>query len=151
MIEKLMKLAENSYSPYSHYRVATIVVMKDGKEFVGVNVENSAYGSSICAERSAILAAISNGYKKGDFKEMHCLCADSNKISTSCFGCRQVIVEFFELVSVTLLFVLSVSLTVSACDFPVESVCTYGRVTDAPDHRHCSVRRFRYHHRRRQS
>ena len=96
MIEKLMKLAENSYSPYSHFRVATIVIMKDGVEFKGVNVENAAYGSSICSERSAILAAISNGYKKGDFKELHCLCADSNKISTSCFACRQVISELFD-------------------------------------------------------
>ncbi len=96
MIDKLLKLAENSYSPYSHFRVATIVVMKDGREFCGVNVENAAYGSSICSERSAILGAISNGYKKGDFKELHCLCADSDKISTSCFACRQVISELFD-------------------------------------------------------
>ena len=96
MIEKLMKLKENSYCPYSHFRVATIVVMKDGKEYGGVNVENAAYGSSICSERSAILSAISDGYKKGDFKELHCLCADSNKISMSCFACRQVISEFFD-------------------------------------------------------
>ena len=96
MIEKLLKLAENSYSPYSNYRVATIVIMKDGVEFKGVNVENSAYGSSICSERSAILSAISNEYKKGDFKELHCLCADSNKVSTSCFACRQVISELFD-------------------------------------------------------
>ena len=96
MIEKLMKLAENSYSPYSHFRVATIVIMKDGTEFKGVNVENVAYGSSICSERSAILSAISNGYKKGDFKELHCLCADSNRVSTSCFACRQVISELFD-------------------------------------------------------
>lgn len=96
MIERLMKVAENSYSPYSHFRVATILVMKDGKEFQGVNVENAAYGSGICSERSAILAAISNGYKKGDFKEMHCLCADSDKVSTSCFACRQVMSELFD-------------------------------------------------------
>ena len=96
MLEKLLKLAENSYSPYSHYRVATIVIMKDGTEFKGVNVENAAYGSSICSERSAILAAISNGYKKGDFKELHCLCADSNTVSECCFGCRQVISELFD-------------------------------------------------------
>ena len=67
-----------------------------GKEFQGVNVENAAYGSSVCSERSAILSAISNGYKKGDFKELHCMCADSNKISTSCFACRQVISELFD-------------------------------------------------------
>ena len=96
MFEKLVDLGKNSYSPYSKFRVATIIVMKDGKEIKGVNVENAAYGSSICAERSAIVAAISLGYRKGDFKELHCLCLDSNKISTSCFGCRQVISEFFD-------------------------------------------------------
>ena len=95
MKDKLLELAVNSYSPYSHFRVATILVMNDGKEIPGVNVENAAYGSSICSERSAIVAAISMGYKKGDFKELHCLCADSNKVSTSCFGCRQVMSEFF--------------------------------------------------------
>ena len=96
MIEKLKEVAKNSYSPYSNFRVATIVIMKDGMEFKGVNVENAAYGSSICSERSAILSAISNGYKKGDFKELHCLCLDSNRISTSCFACRQVISELFD-------------------------------------------------------
>ena len=96
MKDKLLKLAKNSYSPYSNFRVSTILIMKDGTEISGVNVENAAYGSTICAERSAIVSAISKGYKKGDFKEMHCMCADSNKISTSCFGCRQVIVEFFD-------------------------------------------------------
>ena len=96
MIEKLKALANNSYSPYSHFRVSAILVMKDGREIPGVNVENAAYGSSICAERSAILSAISLGYKKGDFKEMHCLCADSDRVSTSCFACRQVISELFD-------------------------------------------------------
>lgn len=96
MVDKLKKLAENSYSPYSHFRVATILIMKDGTEIPGVNVENAAYGSSICSERSAILSAISRGYKKGDFKELHCMCVDSNKISTSCFACRQVISELFD-------------------------------------------------------
>jgi cytidine deaminase len=60
MREKLIELLNNSYSPYSNFRVAAILVCKDGREFNGVNVENAAYGSSICAERSAILSAISN-------------------------------------------------------------------------------------------
>ena len=121
MIDKLMKLAENSYSPYSHFRVATIIVMKDGKEFQGVNVENAAYGSGICSERSAILAAISNGYKKGDFKELHCLCADSNRISTSCFGCRQVIAEFFDKTTPLYFY----SNTGESKKFTVEELCPY--------------------------
>ena len=121
MIDKLMKLAENSYSPYSHFRVATIVVMKDGTEFVGVNVENAAYGSGICSERSAILSAISSGYKKGDFKELHCLCADSNRVSTSCFGCRQVISEFFDKTTPLYFY----SNTGESKKYTVEELCPY--------------------------
>jgi len=95
MKEKLMKLLENSYSPYSNFRVACIAVMKDGKEFVGVNVENAAYGPSVCAERSAILSAISNGYKKYDFDKLYVMC-DSDKVGMPCFACRQVFVELIE-------------------------------------------------------
>lgn len=95
MREKLIKLLDNSYSPYSKFRVSAIVVMNDGKEFVGVNVENAAYGASICAERSAILGAISNGYKKYDFKELYVMC-DNDKIGMPCFACRQVISEMFD-------------------------------------------------------
>lgn len=95
MKEKLIKLLENSYSPYSKFRVSAIVVMNDKKEFNGVNVENAAYGSSICAERSAILSAISNGYKKNDFKELYVMC-DNEKIGMPCFACRQVISELFD-------------------------------------------------------
>ena len=96
MIEELKSLHKNSYSPYSKYQVSAIVVMKDGKKFAGVNVENAAYGSSICAERSAILSAISAGYKKHDFLELHIMVNDE-KIGTPCFACRQVISELFEI------------------------------------------------------
>ena len=96
MIEELLELGKNSYSPYSHFRVAAIVVMKDGNKFRGVNVENASYGTTICAERSAILSAVSAGYKKGDFKELHVMCLDSKTISTPCFMCRQVISELFD-------------------------------------------------------
>lgn len=95
MIEELKNLHKNSYSPYSNYQVSAIVIMKDKTKFNGVNVENAAYGSSICAERSAILSAISNGYKKNDFHELHVMVND-NKIGTPCFACRQVISELFE-------------------------------------------------------
>lgn len=95
MKEKLLKLLENSYSPYSKFRVASIVVMKDGSEFSGVNVENASYGASICAERSAILSAISAGYKRHDFDKLYVMC-DNEKIGMSCFMCRMVISEMFE-------------------------------------------------------
>lgn len=95
MKEKLKALLNNSYSPYSHFRVASIVVMKDGREFRGVNVENASYGATICAERSAIVSAISAGYKKHDFETLYVMC-DNEKIGFSCMLCRQVISEFFE-------------------------------------------------------
>lgn len=94
MYNKLKKLIKNSYSPYSKFRVGAILVTKDGNEFNGVNVENASYGASICAERSAIVSAISAGYKKGDFTELN-LIVDSDKISFPCNICRQFFVEFF--------------------------------------------------------
>ena len=96
MKDRLMEIAKNAYTPYSHFRVAALLIMKDGKEFQGVNVENASYGAGICAERSAIVSAVSAGYTKGDFKELHVLCADSERVSTCCFICRQVITEFFD-------------------------------------------------------
>lgn len=95
MKDKLKELLNSSYSPYSHFRVASMVVMKDGREFRGVNVENASYGATICAERSAIVSAISAGYKKHDFETLYVMC-DNEKIGFSCMLCRQVISEFFE-------------------------------------------------------
>lgn len=96
MKEELIKLLENSYSPYSNFKVASIVITKDGNKFSGVNVENASYGASICAERSAIVSAISSGYKKGDFDKLYVM-VSGNKLSTCCFLCRQVISELFDL------------------------------------------------------
>lgn len=120
MKEKLVKLLENSYSPYSKFRVSAIAVMNDGKEFVGVNVENAAYGSAICAERSAILSAISNGYKRYDFKELYVMC-DNDKIGMPCFACRQVISELFrEDCNVTCMNPMGESITLK-----VKEICPY--------------------------
>ena len=95
MEESLKRLLKNSYSPYSGFKVASICLMKDGKSFGGVNVENASYGATICAERVAITSAIASGYKKGDFSRLYVMC-DSERIASSCFMCRQVINEFFD-------------------------------------------------------
>lgn len=95
MKDKLIQLLQNSYSPYSRFPVASIVVMKDGKEFFGVNVENASYGACICAERSAIISAISHGYQRYDFSKLYIM-VDRPQISSCCFVCRQVISELFE-------------------------------------------------------
>ena len=95
MKDKLLKLLNNSYAPYSNFPVASIVITKDGKEFCGVNIEN-VNGTSICAERHAIGNAIANGYKKGNFKEIYVMGLNTEKNITPCFACRQVLLEFFE-------------------------------------------------------
>ena len=94
---KLKKLLERSYCAYSNFRVSAIVVMKDGTEFEGVNIENAAYGSTVCAERSAIFTAVTKGYRKGDFEAIYCMdSGSSDKISASCGACVQVMSEFFD-------------------------------------------------------
>ena len=95
MKEELIKLLDRAYAPYSKFKVAAMLEMKDGKFIPGVNVENASYGATICAERNAITTAISLGYKKGDFKNIYIM-VSGKKMSMPCFICRQVIVEFMD-------------------------------------------------------
>ena len=96
MIEKLKELLKKSYSPYSNFPVAAIAIMKDGREFEGVNVEDASTRAGTCAERAAMFSAITAGYTKGDFKEIHVM-VSSGKIGMPCFVCRQMLVELFDL------------------------------------------------------
>lgn len=120
MKEKLLKLLDNAYCPYSNFRVAAIVVMKDGTEISGVNVENASYGATICAERNAITTAIAMGYKKSDFDKLYVM-TSGNRISSCCFVCRQVIVEFFDKSSLVTLMDISGNEKV----LTVEELCPY--------------------------
>ena len=94
MREELDELLRSSYCPYSNFAVAAIVVCNDGSKFCGVNVENASFGATICAERVAITAAVTAGYRKGEFRELH-IKASSGKKVYPCFMCRQVLEEFF--------------------------------------------------------
>ena len=93
---KLKELLNNSYAVYSNYKVSCILETKDNNYFYGVNVENASYGATICAERNAIANAITNGYKKQDFKRIYIM-NSSDKISSCCMLCRQVFLEFFDM------------------------------------------------------
>ena len=95
MIEKLIELHKNSYVPISNFPVSASVVMKDGNVFYGVNVEDASTRAGTCAERNAIFAAVTAGYKKGDFKEVNVMLS-SGEIGTPCFVCRQLISELFD-------------------------------------------------------
>lgn len=96
MFEKLEKLLNNSYSPYSNFKVAAIIKTKNGKEYKGVNIESAAFSNTICAERNAIFNAITEGVIWGDIREIHLLSKsnnNSNEFTTPCGSCRQVINE----------------------------------------------------------
>ncbi|MDZ7293333.1 cytidine deaminase [Mycoplasmopsis pulmonis] len=92
---ELKTLLEKSYSPYSKFKVASIVLDKGGKKFKGVNVENAAYPSGICAERSALFGAISHGFKPGSIDKIY-IFSSSNEPIAPCLGCRQVMTELMD-------------------------------------------------------
>lgn len=84
--------ASRSYSPYSKFRVGAALLCEDGSIVTGANVENRSYGLAICAERSAIVAAISQG--KRNFKALVVSCPDASYPVSPCGACRQFISEF---------------------------------------------------------
>jgi len=93
MRERLEKLLENSYAPYSNLHFACIVESKDGYFYEGVNVENSSFGGTVCAERNAINHAISHGERK--FKSLY-LMTSNDEICFPCKICQQTFSEFFD-------------------------------------------------------
>lgn len=92
LLEEAKKTAQNSYSPYSKFKVGASLLTIDGKIFTGTNVENRSYGATICAERAAISKAVSEGYN--NFKAICIVGLNTNKILSPCGICRQVITEF---------------------------------------------------------
>ena len=93
LIESALKAKENSYSPYSKFRVGAAVLTKDGKIYTGCNIENAAYTTGICAEKTAFAKAVSDGNK--EFLAL-ALASDSDDYASPCGECRQFISEFVE-------------------------------------------------------
>ncbi|MCE4617126.1 MAG: cytidine deaminase [Desulfurococcales archaeon] len=91
LLEKAKKVIENAYAPYSNFRVAALVATSDGHHYWGVNVENASYGLTICAERIAIGAALTDGKK--NISQVYVF-VESNQPVPPCGACRQVITEF---------------------------------------------------------
>jgi len=92
LFERAYKACEQSYAPYSHFRVGAALLCEDGSVITGVNVENRSFGLTICAERNAIAAAITAGKK--NFKALVIATPDAAYPVSPCGACRQVISEF---------------------------------------------------------
>jgi cytidine deaminase len=87
LVDKAEQVAKQAYAPYSNYLVGAVARMNDGTEFAGTNVENAAYPLTQCAEKTAIAAASTAGYRPGDIAVV--------AISASpCGGCRQWLYEW---------------------------------------------------------
>lgn len=94
LLDAAQQVRENSYSPYSKFKVGAAVLTQDGKIFRGTNIENASYGLTVCAERNAIFAAVGAGERR-----FRALALVTQKVPGMAFGspcgaCRQVMSEF---------------------------------------------------------
>jgi len=81
---------KNAYTPFSHFKVGAALLAKDGRVFTGCNVENSSFGATICAERTACTKAISEGCR--EFEKI--AIASDGGTAWPCGICRQFMYEF---------------------------------------------------------
>jgi len=89
LIDLAKEARRRAYAPYSNYPVGAVLRTRSGKMFTGCNVENAAYPTSICAERTAIFKAVSEGEKEFDV-----IAVVTPNGGTPCGSCRQVMSEF---------------------------------------------------------
>lgn len=89
LIKKANQVRLKAYAPYSNYQVGAALLTKSGNFFIGANVENAAYGVTMCAERSAVFSAISAGER--DFVA---IAVATHNGGSPCGSCRQVLSEF---------------------------------------------------------
>ena len=89
LIEAACAARQQAYAPYSNYAVGAALLLADGRLVTGCNVENAAYGSSICAERTAVFKMVSEGVR-----EFVAAAVCTENAGSPCGACRQVLTEF---------------------------------------------------------
>ena len=98
LLTEAIAARENAYVPYSHFKVGAALLTKSGRVFRGCNIENAAYGSTMCAERTAFFKAVSEGER--EFEAIAIVGGpeggDLRPVCDPCGICRQVMAEFCE-------------------------------------------------------
>ena len=92
LVQKAVEMQDFSYCPYSSFPVGAALLCEDGTVFTGCNVESAAYGSTICAERTALLKAVSEGHRS-DWTAM-AVAGRGEDFCWPCGSCRQMLYEF---------------------------------------------------------
>ena len=93
LINKAKEAKEFAYVPYSGFKVGAALQTKSGKVYTGCNIENSSYGASNCAERTAIFKAVSEG--ETEFESI-AIVSSAKEVTYPCGICRQVMSEFMK-------------------------------------------------------
>ncbi len=98
LLRAARKVMKNAYAPFSHFRVGAAILTSKGQVFAGCNVENSSYGMTNCAERTAIFSAIAKDGPELEIRAVAVVAAPENNDHgvpcSPCGACRQVIYEF---------------------------------------------------------
>lgn len=89
LVQSALSVRLRAYAPYSYYPVGAALLTSSGEIFTGVNVENAAYPTSMCAERVAVFKAVSEGER-----EFQAIAVATNNGGMPCGSCRQVLAEF---------------------------------------------------------
>ena len=92
LVEKAFEMLNYSYVPYSGFPVGAALLLADGTVYTGCNIENAAYGSTICAERTALLKAVSEGHR--DDWVAIAIAGKGEDYCWPCGSCRQMLYEF---------------------------------------------------------
>ena len=92
LVQKAVEMQKFAYCPYSKFPVGAALLCADGSVFTGCNVESAAYGSTICAERTALLKAVSEGHRE-DWSAI-AVAGKGMEFCWPCGSCRQMLYEF---------------------------------------------------------